>query len=72
MLGTPKPLCIIYYILYIIYYDLHITFYELRITPYSLSFNPALAAFPEVFFIYVLRTETLLEKPKITATEIGG
>ena len=57
MLGTPKPLCIIYYILRIKYYDLHITSYVLRITPYSLRFNPALGAFPEVFFIYVLKTE---------------
>jgi len=46
VLGTPKPLCIIYYIL-------QLTYYVLRITPYSLSFNPALGAFPEVFlFMY--------------------
>ena len=35
MWGTPKPLCIIYYILRIKYYDLHITSCELPLTAYA-------------------------------------
>ena len=46
------------------YYILLIKYYVLRITPYSLSFNPALGAFPEVFFIYVLRTERYFKMTK--------
>ena len=64
MLGTPKPLCIIYYELSITTYILRLTNYPLPLTAYPLTLNPALGAFPKVFFIYVLRTERYFRMTK--------